>query len=247
LEFQGTCAIVTGGSKGIGKAVATKLHDQGASLVLVGRGIEALEQTAHLLGGNIAIVVGDVADASTAQRAVDLAMLEFGGLQLLANIAGVFPTGLLQDITDTGYADTIAANLTGTFMMCRAALPVLRAGGGGSIVNMSSTAARFPTPGLSVYGASKAGIEAFTRAIAVEAAPIIRVNAVSAGPTWTETVADLMGADMTGAVAAVTQSIPLGRLGTVDEIAEAVIFLLSKRASFITGQVLQANGGGIMA
>lgn len=247
MEFQGTCAIVTGGSKGIGKAVAAKLHGQGASLVLVGRGIEALEQTAHLLGGNVAIVVGDVADASTAQRAVDLAMLEFGGLHLLANIAGIFPTGLLQDITDTGYAATIAANLTGTFMMCRAALPVLRAGGGGSIVNMSSTAARFPTPGLSVYSASKAGIEAFTRAIAAEAAPIIRVNAVSAGPTLTETVADLMDADMTGAVAAVTGSIPLGRLGTVDEIAEAVIFLLSKRASFITGQVLQANGGGIMA
>ena len=119
--------------------------------------------------------------------------------------------------------------------------------GHGAIVNISSTAARFPTPGLSVYGAAKAGVEAFTRAIAMEAAPTVRVNAVSVGPTMTEAVKTLMGSDTSGAVDAVTLSIQMGRLAEVDEIAEEFLFLASDRASFIKGQVLLANGGGIMA
>ena len=123
----------------------------------------------------------------------------------------------------------------------------MRAGGGGAIVNMSSMAARFPTPGLSVYGASKAGVEALTRAVAAEAAPLVRVNAVSAGPTMTETVRVLMAADTTGATAAVTRNLPLGRLAEPREIAEVVVFLASDRASCVTGQVFQANCGGLMA
>lgn len=251
MDFDRQVAIVTGGSRGIGKTVATLLVQRGASVVLVGRGRDALERTADGLraeyGDRIAIVAGDAADAATARDAVEAAQQRFGGLDIVANIAGVFPTVRVEDMTDAQFAETIAANLTGTFVMCRAALPALRARGGGVIVNMSSTAARFPTPGLAIYGASKAGVEGFTRALAQEAAPLIRVNAVSAGPTLTEAVADLMRTDATGAVEAVTKALPLGRLGTTEEIAEAVLFLASHRASFITGQVLQANGGGIMA
>lgn len=250
LEFAGRSAIVTGGSRGIGKAVALLLAERGASLVIVGRGAEALADVAHVLGdmgARVETVAGDVADPATARQAVERAESAFGGLDVLANIAGIFPTALLGDTSDEMFQETIAANLSGTFAMCRAAIPGMRARGRGAIVNMSSTAARLPTPGLSVYGASKAGVEAFTRAIAVEAGPEVRVNAVSAGPTLTETVAELMKVDRTGAVETVTRALPLQRIAETREIAEAVLFLASDRASFVTGQVLHANGGGIMA
>jgi NAD(P)-dependent dehydrogenase (short-subunit alcohol dehydrogenase family) len=247
MEFSGKVAIVTGGSKGIGKAVASLLVARGASVILVGRGQAALDAAVAELGGDSIALAGDIALRDTARRAVMLAEQRFGRLDILANIAGAFPTALLEDTDDALFADTLASNLTGTFQMCRAAMPLLRASGAGAIVNMSSTAARLPTPGLSVYGAAKAGVEAFTRAIAVEAAPLVRVNAVSAGPTLTEAVADLMASDHTGAVETVTRALPLQRLARPEEIAEAVLFLVSDRATFITGQVLHANGGGIMA
>lgn len=250
-EFEGKVAIVTGASRGIGLAAARLLAERGASVVLVARNQDGLDaaiadqQGWH--GAQLASIAGDVAQAGTAAQAVALAVERFGRLDILLNVAGAFPTAMLEATSDRMYEETIAANLTGTFAMCRAALPVMVGQGGGAIVNVSSTAARLPTPGLSVYSASKAGIEAFSRAIAAEAAPVVRVNCVSAGPTRTETVAALMASDNTGAVETVTGSIPLGRLGETQEIAEALLFMASGRASFITGQVLHANGGGIMA
>lgn len=250
MDFEGKVAIVTGGTKGIGKGVALRLAEGGANLVIVGRDAAALGQTAGEIasahGVEVVAVAGDVGQPETARRAMEAARDRFGQLDILANIAGVFPTARLIDTSDEFYAETIAANLTGTFLMCRAALPMLRAQRG-CIVNMSSTAARLPTPGLSVYGATKAGIESLSRALAAEEAPAVRVNVVSAGPTRTETVDALMKVDETGAVDTVTRAIPLQRLGETGEIAEAVAFLASDRASFITGQVLHANGGGIMA
>lgn len=246
-EFAGRSAIVTGGSRGIGRATAALFAERGAGLVIVGRDRSALDETARALGGDTAVFAGDVADPETARGAIELAISRYGSLDILANIAGAFPTALVEDTSDDHFAQAIAANLTGTFHFCRAALPVMRAQGGGAIVNMSSTAARLPTPGLSAYSASKAGVEAFTRALAAEAAPAIRVNAISAGPTLTETVAELMASDTTGAVETVTVALPLRRLGEPREIAEAVLFLASDRASFVTGQILHVNGGGLMA
>lgn len=245
-EFAGKAAIVTGGSRGIGLTVATLLVERGARVVLVGRNASALTKAAEGLGEAATMIAGDIAQADTATRAVAKAIDHGGGLDILANIAGIFPTARIEETTDALYADTIAANLTGTMIFCRAAFAVLRERSG-AIVNMSSTAARFPTPGLSAYAAAKAGVEAFTRTLAAEGAPHIRVNAVSAGPTRTETVDALMASDTTGAVHAVTSVLPLGRLAEPREIAEAILFLASSRASFITGQILHANGGGLMA
>lgn len=248
-EFSGKVAIVTGGTRGIGRAVAQMLLERGARIVVVGRDGANLDAAIAGLGAgdNAAGCQGDIGQSATATAAVDTAMARFGRLDILANIAGWFPTATVEDTTDEQYAETIAANLTGTFLFCRAALPQLRRQGGAAIVNMSSTAARFGTPGLAAYGASKAAVEGLTRALAVEAAPDVRVNAVSAGPTLTDTVRELVESDTTGAVRAVTQSLPLQRMARPVEIAEAILFLASARASIITGQVLHANAGGIMA
>ena len=250
-EFAGRVVIVTGGSKGIGAMTARMFAARGASLVLVGRNSDALDAAAAglPLQGNakVTTVAGDVAVPATASRAVQTALAEHGGVDVLANIAGIFPTALLTDTSDSLYEQTIAVNLTGTFCMCRAVMAHMMKNGGGAIVNMSSIAARVPVPGLSVYCASKAGIEAFTRSIALESAPLVRVNAVSAGPVATDTAHALTESDSTGAVDAVTSSIPMRRRATAEEIAEAFLFLASPRASFITGEVLQVNGGGLMA
>ncbi|MEO0032749.1 MAG: hypothetical protein RIS94_2507, partial [Pseudomonadota bacterium] len=191
-------------------------------------------------------VAGDANDAETAARAVATAVSAHGGLDIVANIAGWYPTALVAQTSDADFEATLAANIGATFRICRAAIGAL-AQRNGAIVNMSSTAARFPTPGLAAYSASKAAVEGFTRSLAAELAPAVRVNAVAAGPTLTETVRDLMESDTTGAVRAVTQALPLGRLAEVEEVAEAVLFLASPRASVITGQVLHANCGGHMA
>lgn len=248
-DYAGRVAIVTGASRGIGAVLAEALAARGADVVLMARDAARLEQAAHRVAAEHGVtcraVAGDAADAAVAERAVEAARA-LGGLDLLANVAGWYPTALVEDTADEDYARTLAANLGATFAMCRAALPELRKRGG-AIVNMSSMAARFPTPGLAVYGASKCAIEGLTRALAAEAAPKVRVNAVSAGPTMTETVRDLMETDRTGAVAAVTGALPLGRLATPEEIAEVFLFLGSPRAAVITGQVIHANCGGYMA
>jgi NAD(P)-dependent dehydrogenase (short-subunit alcohol dehydrogenase family) len=247
VEFEGKVAVVTGASRGIGRAVADLLTERGASLVLVGKDPVRIEGSAREIGRGAVPVIGDVSQPGTAAAAVAAAISTFGKLDILTNIAGSFPTALLEDMTDAEFAESVATNLMGTFVFCRAALPVMRPQKGAAIVNMSSMAARFPTPGLSVYGASKAGVEAFSRSVAVEAAPDVRVNVVAAGPTATETVRVLMEADTTGATAAVTAALPLKRLADPREIAEVILFLASDRSSCMTGQVVQANCGGLMA
>jgi NAD(P)-dependent dehydrogenase (short-subunit alcohol dehydrogenase family) len=231
---------------GIGCAIAQMLVARGARVVLVARDAGRLAHAAAQIGAAAVTVAGDAALKDTADRAVAAALGQGGKLDMLLNIAGWYPTVLVEHTSDADYAETLAANLTATFTMCRAALPALRESGG-CVVNMSSTAARFPTPGLAAYSAAKAGIEAFTRALAAEAAPAVRINAISAGPTLTDAVRELMASDTTGAVKAVTANLPLGRMAEPEEIAEAALFLASRRASIITGQVLHANSGGHMA
>lgn len=250
MEFAGRTAIVTGASRGIGFAVARMLAVRGASVVGVARDKGALAAAVGSFpsgtGQQHQALAGDANNAAIAAEAVELAAAISGRLDVVANIAGWYPTARVEDTSDIDFDQTFAANLGTTFRFCRAAIPLLTRSGG-AIVNMSSTAARFPTPGLAAYSASKAAIEGFTRSLSAELAPRVRVNAVAAGPTRTETVKALIASDTTGAVDAVTSGLPLQRLAEVDEIAEAVLFLASSRAAVITGQVLYANCGGHMA
>ena len=249
-EFEGRTVLVTGASSGIGFAVARMFAARGACVVGVARDAARLQSAIDALpvgpGQRHLAIAGDADSVETAKRAVAAAEGLSGGLDVVANIAGWYPTALVADTGDSDFDQTLSANIGTTFRMCRAAISALTRRGG-AIVNMSSTAARFPTPGLAAYSASKAAVEAFTRSLAAELAPSVRVNAVAAGPTMTETVRALIESDQTGAVRAVTHALPLQRLAEVDEIAEAVLFLASRRASVITGQVLQANCGGHMA
>lgn len=239
--------VVTGASRGIGRDIALLLAAEGARLIVTGRDARALESLADASDGKvIGIVPGDVADGRVALSCRDIADAA-GGANALVNAAGVFPTALLPDISDVDAIRTMETNFFGVLRFCRAFLPGMAARGGGSVVNITSLAARSPTPGLSVYAASKAAVEAFSRAIAAEYAPHVRVNCLSPGPTWTDSVADLAASDTTGAVDAVTRAIPMGRYGAPAEIAAAARFLIAGAgSSWMTGQTLHVNGGALM-
>ncbi|MFA7594880.1 MAG: SDR family oxidoreductase [Novosphingobium sp.] len=246
--LAGKTLVLTGATAGIGKAIARQAASAGARLVLVARGEEKLAETLAALppASEVKAIAGCVTDGETAQRAFAAAQA-MGGCDVLVNNAGIFPTALLADTGEALAEQVMQVNFFGTFHFCRAFVPAMIARGGGSVINVTSIAARAPTPGLSVYAASKGAVEAFTRAIAAEAAPHVRINCLSPGPTRTETVAALEADDNTGAVAEVTKAIPLARYADCDEIADGVLFLAGRRSSWMTGQTLQVNGGVLMA
>jgi NAD(P)-dependent dehydrogenase (short-subunit alcohol dehydrogenase family) len=167
-----------------------------------------------------------------------------GRIDIAANIAGIYPRSTVEEATDEHWALVIGANLTGTFACCRAVVPIMKAQGGGSIVNVVSEAAFVPMAGMAAYGASKAGIVALSRTLALEAAPV-RVNVMSPGPTSRE--ARPVDAAPAPEARSPVEGIPLGRLGWPEEMAEAICWLASDRSSFVTGHVLHVNGGRLMA
>lgn len=248
--LHGDVAVITGCSRGIGAAIAEAFAREGANLVLMGRDKGRLEAVADALraayGTRTEIVTGAISDSLTSAHALEAAD-RLGGATILVNNAGIFPAAAIGDTTDAMFEDVMGSNFTGTFNTCRALIPGMAARGKGAVVNISSIAARVPTPSLSIYAASKGAVEAFSRALAAEVAPVVRVNCVSPGPILTEVAMEMAASDTTGAVNKVESGIPLARRGTPEEVAEAVLFLASSRGSWTTGQVLQVNGGGLMA
>jgi len=250
MEFEGKVAAITGGGTGIGAAVARALHERGARIVLNGRREDVLAQLATSLdssGRTVAIVAGDVARPDTAQRLVSVAVERFGGLDILVNAAGIFrPTPFLEHKPSDvdGYLDTI---LKGTFYSSQAAVPALKARGGGAIVNVGSMWAEQAigaTPS-SAYSAAKAGVHALTRNLAIELAKDnIRVNTVAPAVVDTPVYESFVPKDQIRAVLASFDAFhPLGRIGQPGDLAEAVLFLASKRASWISGTILPVDGG----
>jgi 3-oxoacyl-[acyl-carrier protein] reductase len=245
LDLAGQVALVTGASRGIGRAIAVALASSGAAEVVVNyRGNEAAaEETAaavHAAGAAVSLARFDVADPDETEKAIKAVVDRAGRLDILVNNAGVTADNLLVRLKSEEWNRVLAVNLGGAFHCCKVAARSMMRARYGRIVSISSVIAAMGNAGQSGYAAAKAGLEGFTRALARELAPRnITVNAVAPGFIETEMVRGLPEA----ARQTYLQLIPLQRLGTAEEVADAVTFLVRPQSGYITGHVLAVNGG----
>lgn len=247
MILKSQTAIVTGASRGIGRAAALALAKAGASVIVhASRSENAAPIAKEILaaGGAAEPVAGDVTDPATSGAAVRRALDHFGRVDILVNNAGMNTRSGTLDMPIKDWHRVIDVNLNGTLHFCRAVLPIMIARKSGRIVNVSSTTAKTPHRNAApAYGASKAAVNYLTMHLAHEMAPSgIRVNAVCPGPVET----DMSSQWSNEYRKRVTGNVPLGRLGTPEEIAEIIVFLASDASGFVTGETLNANGGTYM-
>ncbi len=241
-DFTGRRMLVTGGAKGIGKAAASRFLAGGAQVACLDMDEAAL---AELEPGFVALNA-DVTDTASVETAIAEAAARMGGLDGVVNSAGVDLQSSLEDMTDAAWERLIAVNLTGPMKVCRAALPFLKAAGGGTIVNVSSGAGLQPLKLRSAYSASKAGLQMFSKSLAMELAEAgIRVNAVCPGAVETPLFRSSIAEGETGdaQLDAVRARYALARIADPDEIAAGIAFLSSAEASYVTGVALAVDGG----
>ncbi len=247
IDLSGKAAVVTGGSRGIGRAIVVRLAAQGADVAFSYRGNEAAARGAAVavegLGRRAIAHRGDVTDPGAANALVAAALAAFGRIDILVNSAGITRDDLLMRMTDQAWQDVLQTNLSGAFYATRAVLrPMLKARRG-RIVNISSVAGQAGNAGQANYSAAKAGLIGLTRATAREVASRgITCNAVAPGFVLTE-MTEVLPEKIQEGIRAVT---PIGRFGTVEEIADVVAFLCSDEAAYVTGQVVGVDGGLVM-
>lgn len=243
--LDGRTALITGASKGLGKAIALALAEAGARLALVSRNTPLLQDTAaaaQSLGAQAAVFPADVTDEDQVLRLEAKVSSQLGRIQILVNNAGTNNRKPVTDFTLAEWRQVLDTNLTSVFLMCRAFVPHLRSQGYGRILNLSSMMGHISLPGRTAYSASKAGLLGFTRALALELAPQqITVNAISPGPVATEMNAPLLQDPQLSQD--FTSRIPLGRWGKAEEIGQLARYLCSKDAGFITGTDILIDGG----
>jgi NAD(P)-dependent dehydrogenase (short-subunit alcohol dehydrogenase family) len=246
-DFEGRVAFVTGAAMGIGLATAGRFAARGCQVVLADIA-EGLEETARAFDNTGSLAVRcDMRSTDSIAAAVDAAMRRFGRIDVLANVAGVYPFQSLKESDDAFIDAMFDVNVKGVMRASRAVLPHMLAQGSGAIVNVSSGAARKGLKNLTAYAASKGAVEAFTRALAVEVAPTVRVNVVAPGVTGSPKIRASMSGEPGGPdVKSLSRGTPLRRIAEPEEIADAIVFLASDQASFITGETLSVNGGAIM-
>jgi 3-oxoacyl-[acyl-carrier protein] reductase len=247
IDLTGKAALVTGGSRGIGRAIAHRLATQGADVAFSYRGNETAAKDAaadiEALGRTAVAIQGDVSDPESAEAVVKAALEAFGKIDILVNNAGITRDDLIMRMSIDAFREVLETNLFGAFYMTKAVTrPMLKAKGG-RIVNITSVSGQAGQMGQANYSSAKAGLIGLTKATARElASRSITCNAVAPGFVLTELTSSLPEALQ----AQLIERTPLGRFGTTEEIASAVAFLASDEASYITGQVLAVDGGLVM-
>jgi NAD(P)-dependent dehydrogenase (short-subunit alcohol dehydrogenase family) len=245
LDFSGRVAIVTGASRGLGRAVAARLHERGASVVVNVRDAARAEEVAREIGERARAVAGDVAAPDGPESIVRQTLELFGRIDILINNAALPLTTRFEQITADEWRRALEVNLTAPFLLTQAALPAMKAQRYGRIVNISSTAGRMvSTLGGAHYTASKTGLLGLTRAAAKELGRYgITVNAVCPGMIDTELTRESASTEVLERLA---KGFPVPRLGTALEVADLICFAASERAGYITGASLDINGGDLM-
>ena len=243
-DFEGKIALITGGGSGIGRAVALDLAKFGASVVVAdlnGDAAQKVVDTITAAGGKAVAFACDVAKPEDMKTSVDLAVKTFGGLHLAFNNAGIAgPQGPIEDIEIVDYLKLIDINLNSVFFGLKYEIPVMRASGGGAIVNTSSILGLVGTDAAAPYVAAKHGVAGMTKAAALGCADKgIRINSVHPGYINTPLLSTVDDETMAGVVGLH----PMGRLGTAEEVAQVVLFLLSDQAAFVTGSQYVVDGG----
>lgn len=246
-KLQDKVAIVTGGSRGIGKAIALRLATEGAKVVVTATTKVGADKTAEEIrqnGGQATGFEANVAEVKQVEALIKGTVEQFGGLHILVNNAGITRDNLVMRMSDEDWNAVIATNLTGTFNCIRAASKIMMKQRSGKIINITSVVALMGNKGQANYCAAKAGVIGLTKSVARElASRNVQINAIAPGFITTDMTAVLPEAAKT----AMAQAIPLERMGTPEEVASAVAFLASADADYMTGQVLNIDGGMVMA
>ena len=255
LGLKDKIAVVGASSKGLGRAIALGLAQEGAKVTICARSKDVLEETAEDIrketGSEVLSIPTDVSQPDQVESLIDETVSHFGGIDILVNNAGGPRAGRFDDLSSEDYETAVHLNLMSTINLCRAAVPSMRSRGGGRIINLTSVSVKQPVDGLMLSNMARTGVIGFAKTLATElASDKILVNNVCPGIIFTDRIKQLAtvraeeaGITFDEAIEKMTGDIPLGRIGDPEEFANMVVFLASERASYMTGTTIQVDGG----